>query len=124
MNEIVKLREEFNRDVKITGGGETLNRELEKAARVADYLELGELMCIDALDRRESCGCHFREEFQTPDGEAQRNDEAYAYVAAWKWGRDGGAGADDGSGGSPLEWTLGREPLSFEFVKPTQRSYK
>ncbi|UJR78970.1 fumarate reductase/succinate dehydrogenase flavoprotein subunit [Sandaracinus amylolyticus] len=110
---IPDLREQFHRDVKITGGGETLNRELEKAGRVADFMELGELMCLDALDREESAGCHLREEFQTPEGEAQRNDEKFAYVAAWEWK---GAGA--------RSWELQKEPLTFEYVKLTQRSYK
>jgi succinate dehydrogenase / fumarate reductase flavoprotein subunit len=113
--EIPKLREEFHRDVKITGGGGELNRELEKAARVADFFELGELMCIDALDREESAGCHLREEHVDASGEAQRNDEKYAYVAAWQW--------KDGAAQNP-EWGLVKEPLTFEYVKLTQRSYK
>ncbi|AKF08438.1 fumarate reductase/succinate dehydrogenase flavoprotein subunit [Sandaracinus amylolyticus] len=112
---IPDLREQFHRDVKITGGGEALNRELEKAGRVADFMELGELMCLDALDREESAGCHLREEFQTPEGEAQRNDEKFAYAAAWQW---------QGKGGAGTSWELVKEPLTFEYVKLTQRSYK
>jgi succinate dehydrogenase / fumarate reductase flavoprotein subunit len=89
-----------------------LNQSLEKAGRVADFFELAELMCRDALDRNESCGGHFREEFQTPEGEAQRNDDAFSYVAAWEYA---------GAGGEPI---LHKEPLSFEYVHPSQRSYK
>ncbi|MDQ3032771.1 MAG: fumarate reductase/succinate dehydrogenase flavoprotein subunit [Myxococcota bacterium] len=110
--EIPKLREEYHSDVKITGGGEGLNRELEKAARLADFFELGELMCVDALDREESAGCHLRDEHVTPEGEARRDDEQYAYVAAWQW---------QGAGKS---WNLVKEPLTFDYVKLTQRSYK
>jgi succinate dehydrogenase / fumarate reductase flavoprotein subunit len=112
LERIPELRAEFRRDVKITGGGESLNRELEKAGRVDDFFELGELMCRDALEREESCGCHLREEHQTPEGEAQRNDGKYAYVAAWQWKGEGETQA------------LVKEPLSFEFVKLSQRSYK
>jgi succinate dehydrogenase / fumarate reductase flavoprotein subunit len=109
---IPALREEFWSNLRILGGPNQLNQELEKAGRVADYFELAELMCIDALDRDESCGGHLREEHQTPDGEALRDDANYSYVAAWQW---------NGVGKSP---TLYKEPLDFEFVKPTQRSYK
>jgi len=109
---IPALREEFWRDLLIPGGPAQVNQELEKAARIADYFELAELMCRDALDRNESAGSHLREEFQTPDGEAQRNDEEYAYVAAWE---------HNAAGGVP---TLHKEPLQFETVKPSQRSYK
>src|SRR3954453_5836765 len=79
------LREDFHRNVKVLGSADSINQSLERAARVADFLELGELMCIDALNRRESCGGHFRAESQTEDGEALRNDAEYAYVAAWEW---------------------------------------
>ncbi len=110
--EIPTLREQFWRDVRVTGTGEELNQSLEKAGRVADFFELAELMCRDALDRNESCGGHFREEYQTPDGEAARDDAHYSYVAAW-----GFRGV-----GNPPE--LNREPLEFEYVHPAQRSYK
>jgi succinate dehydrogenase / fumarate reductase, flavoprotein subunit len=106
------LRDEFWRNVKVLGGADTLNQSLEKAGRVADFLELGELMCIDALHRRESCGGHFRAESQTDDGEALRHDEEYAYVAAWEWG---------GQDGAPV---LHKEDLVYEFVELKQRSYK
>jgi succinate dehydrogenase / fumarate reductase flavoprotein subunit len=106
------LREEFWQNLKIIGSGDELNHTLEKASRVADYLELGELMIVDALNRQESCGGHFREEYQTEDGEAQRDDENYAYVAAWEYK---GAGRDP---------ELHKEELVFENVKLTQRSYK
>lgn len=88
-----------------------MNPELDKAGRVADFIELGELMCIDALNRRESCGGHFREESQTEEGEARRDDEHFSFVSAWEWLGES-------------EWKLNREPLEFEIVKPTQRSYK
>jgi len=109
---IPALREEFWSNLRVLGGPGELNQELEKAGRVADYFELAELMCIDALDRDESCGSHLREEHQTPDGEALRDDSRYSYSAAWEW---------NGVGKSP---TLHKEPLDFEYVKPTQRSYK
>jgi succinate dehydrogenase / fumarate reductase flavoprotein subunit len=89
-----------------------MNQELEKAGRVADFLELGELLCWDALQRNESCGGHFREEFQTPDGEAMRNDDAYCYAAAWEYK------------GPNVRQVLHREALTFEHVHLTQRSYK
>jgi succinate dehydrogenase / fumarate reductase flavoprotein subunit len=89
-----------------------LNQSLEKAGRVADFMELAELICIDALHRRESCGAHFREEYQTEDGEAQRDDQNFAYVAAWQFG---------GDGEGPV---LHKEPLTFEYLKLSQRSYK
>ncbi|HEY9495123.1 MAG TPA: fumarate reductase/succinate dehydrogenase flavoprotein subunit [Intrasporangium sp.] len=107
------LRDEFWRNVRVLGAADTLNQSLEKAGRVADFLELGELMCIDALHRRESCGGHFRAESQTADGEALRHDEQYAYVAAWEWGGD--------NGGAPI---LHKEDLVYEFVEMKQRSYK
>ena len=94
------------------GSGEELNQELERAGRVADFLELAELMCIDALHREESCGAHFRIEHQTPDGEAKRDDQHFAYVAAWKYTGDGKAPE------------LEKEPLAFENVALSQRSYK
>jgi succinate dehydrogenase / fumarate reductase, flavoprotein subunit len=109
---IPALREEFWSNLRVLGGADQLNQELEKAGRVSDYFELAELMCIDALDRDESCGSHLREEHQTPDGEALRDDDDYSYAAAWEW---------NGVGKSP---TLHKEPLGFEAVKPTQRSYK
>jgi succinate dehydrogenase flavoprotein subunit len=111
LGEIPALREEFWKDVRVLGGS-SLNQSLEKATRVADFFELGELMVRDALHREESCGGHFREESQTDDGEALRDDEHFAYVAAWEW---------NGKGSDP---TLHREPLDFEYVKLTQRSYK
>ena len=111
LSEIPALREEFETNVRVPGGP-GINQELEKVQRVADFFELGELMCRDALDREESCGGHFREEYQTDDGEAVRDDEHYAYVAAWDWqGR-----------GTPQE--LHKEPLEFEYVKLATRSYK
>jgi succinate dehydrogenase / fumarate reductase flavoprotein subunit len=109
---IPKLRDEFWHDVRIPGTGEELNQSLEHAGRVADFLELAELMCIDALHREESCGGHFRVEHQTPDGEALRHDDRYAYVAAWEYG---------GDGEPPV---LHKEPLVFENVALSQRSYK
>ncbi|MBC3538679.1 fumarate reductase/succinate dehydrogenase flavoprotein subunit [Rufibacter sediminis] len=110
--EIRKLRDEFWRDVKILGTNEELNVTLEKAGRVADFLELGELMVEDALNRNESCGGHFREEYQTPENEALRDDENYTYVAAWEY---------TGPNQQPV---LHKEELKFENVKLTQRSYK
>jgi succinate dehydrogenase / fumarate reductase flavoprotein subunit len=107
-----ELRAEFWKNVKVTGTNEEFNQTLEKAGRVADFLELGELMIVDALNRNESCGGHFREEFQTEDGEAKRDDENYAYVAAWEYN------------GENQDYTLHKEQLTFENVKLTQRSYK
>jgi len=112
LERLPRLREEFWRDVKVPGTGTMLNQGLEKAQRVADFLELGELMCIDALHRRESCGGHFREESQTPEGEAQRDDERFSYVAAWEHG---------GTSAAPV---LHKETLAFADVHPSQRSYK
>ena len=109
---IPALREEFWRNVNVPGSDVELNQALEKAGRVADFLELGELMCLDALDRTESCGAHFREEFQTPEGEALRDDVHFAYVAAWEYA---------GEGKPPI---MNREPLVFENVKLSQRSYE
>ena len=110
--EIAALREEFWRDVKVPGDMYSFNQELEKAMRVADFLELGELFAKDALHRNESCGGHFREEYQTEEGEAQRDDENFAYVAAWEYK------------GNPSEAVLHKEPLVFDNVKLVQRSYK
>ncbi len=107
------LKEEFWQRVKVPGTGEQLNQNLEKAGRVADFFELGELMCIDALHRRESCGGHFRAESQTPDGEALRHDDEFSYVAAWEYAT--------GDSGQP---TLHKEQLEFEYVHPSTRSYK
>ncbi len=109
---IPALREEFWKNVKVLGTNEEFNQSLEKAGRVADFFELAELMCRDALERNESCGGHFREEFQTPEGEALRDDEHYSYVAAWEY---------QGEGVTPV---LKKEPLTFEYVHPSQRSYK
>ena len=109
---IPELRTEFWRDVNVPGSDAELNQALEKAGRVADFLELGELMCLDALHREESCGGHFREEYQTEDGEALRNDELFAYVAAWEYS------------GPDQQPKLHREPLGFEYVHLAQRSYK
>jgi succinate dehydrogenase / fumarate reductase flavoprotein subunit len=109
---IPKLRAEFWRDVRVLGSGQELNQSLEHAGRVADFLELAELMCLDALHREESCGGHFRTEHQTPDGEALRDDAQFAYVAAWEY---------TGEGKSPI---ANKEPLVFENVALSQRSYK
>ncbi|WP_029541198.1 fumarate reductase/succinate dehydrogenase flavoprotein subunit [Serinicoccus profundi] len=112
IEEIRALRADFWTNVRVLGSAEGLNQSLEKAGRVADFLELGELMCIDALHRRESCGGHFRAESQTEDGEALRHDDEYAYVAAWEWGGDDGA---------PV---LHKEDLVYDFIELKQRSYK
>jgi succinate dehydrogenase / fumarate reductase flavoprotein subunit len=111
ITEIKELREEFRKDVKVVGQGEDINQTLERAGRVADFLELGELMAVDALHRNESCGGHFREEYQFEDGEAKRDDTNYSYVAAWEFENVG-------------KWNLHKEPLQFEYVKPAIRSYK
>ncbi|MEU5911929.1 fumarate reductase/succinate dehydrogenase flavoprotein subunit [Micromonospora sp. NPDC047527] len=112
IDEIRGLREQFWQRVKVSGTGEEFNQSLEKAGRVADFFELAELMCIDALHREESCGGHFRAEHQTPDGEAQRDDDRFAYVAAWEFTATGEPSV------------LHKEDLKFEYVHPTQRSYK
>jgi succinate dehydrogenase / fumarate reductase flavoprotein subunit len=109
---IPELRDEFHKDLRVLGTGEELNQSLEKAGRVADFLELAELMCTDALHRAESCGGHFRLESQTPEGEAKRDDANFCYVAAWEW---------TGPGHAPV---LHKEPLAFEHVHLAQRSYK
>jgi len=106
------IREQFWRDLKVIGTGEELNQSLEQAGRAADFIELAELMCLDALHREESAGGHFREEFQTEEGEAKRDDERFSYVAAWEHSGDLGAPR------------LHKEKLDFEYVKPSQRSYK
>ncbi|MEM1206358.1 MAG: succinate dehydrogenase (quinone) flavoprotein subunit, partial [Acidobacteriota bacterium] len=107
---IPELREQFWSDVRVLGNGDNINQSLEKAGRVADFFELAELMCKDALERDESCGGHFREEHQTEEGEAMRDDERFSYVSAWERDKDG--------------WNLHKEPLEFDYVKLTQRSYK
>ena len=106
------LREDYWKNVRVLGANEEFNQSLEKAGRVADFFELAELMCLDALERHESCGGHFREEYQTPEGEALRDDEHYSYVAAWGY---------QGPARTPV---LTKEPLAFNYVHPTQRSYK
>ncbi len=112
IGEIRAIRAEFWNDLRVIGTSDSLNQSLERAGRVADFLELAELMCIDALNREESCGGHFRVEHQTEDGEAKRDDENFAYVAAWEWAGEG------------TPWNLHKEPLEFEYVALTQRSYK
>ncbi|MGI9073125.1 MAG: fumarate reductase/succinate dehydrogenase flavoprotein subunit [Bryobacteraceae bacterium] len=112
IEEIRELRDAYWRNVNVPGSGEDFNQSLEKAGRVADFFELAELMCIDALERNESCGGHFREEYQTREGEALRDDENYSYVAAWGY---------RGYGNPP---DLVKEPLEFQYVHPSQRSYK
>ena len=112
ISEVRALRQEFWRDVNVPGSEGEINQQLENAGRVADFFELGELMCMDALERNESCGGHFREEYQTPDGEAMRDDENYQYVSAWEY---------KGEGVAP---ELNKEPLDFAYVHPAQRSYK
>lgn len=111
ITQIQQLKKEFWSDVKIPGEINEMNPELDKAGRVADFIELGELMCTDALHRKESCGGHFREESQTEDGEAKRDDENFSYVAAWEYKSDS-------------NWELNKETLNFDIVKPAQRSYK
>ena len=111
IQEVRALKQEFWSDVKIPGEVNAMNQELDKAGRVADFIELGELMCLDALERNESCGGHFREEYQTPDGEALRDDENHMYVSAWENKGDNG-------------WELHKDTLNYEVVKPSQRSYK
>jgi succinate dehydrogenase / fumarate reductase flavoprotein subunit len=112
LDEIPKLRDSFWHDVSVPGTPDNLNQSLEYAGRVADYLEFAELLALDALHRRESCGGHFREESQTPDGEALRDDANFAYVAAWEYA---------GEGKDPV---LNKEPLVYENIKLSQRSYK
>jgi succinate dehydrogenase / fumarate reductase flavoprotein subunit len=112
IEEIATLREEFYKEVIVPGTADSFNPELAKAGRVADFLELGELFAKDALHRQESCGGHFREEYQTEDGEAQRDDENFAYVAAWEYK------------GKPSDAVLHKEPLIYENIKLATRSYK
>jgi succinate dehydrogenase / fumarate reductase flavoprotein subunit len=112
IQQIKDLREEFYKNVRVPGTLNEFNQELEKAGRVADFLELGELMCVDALYRTESCGGHFREESQTPDGEALRDDENFTHVAAWEWS------------GDPSKANLHKEELNYEYIELKQRSYK
>jgi len=109
---IPELREEFWQDVSVPGRAADLNQALEYAGRVADYLEFAEVLALDALERRESCGGHFREEYQTPENEALRDDERFAHVAAWEYAGDRSA---------PVRHV---EPLAFEYAHPSQRSYK
>jgi succinate dehydrogenase / fumarate reductase flavoprotein subunit len=109
---VPELRQEFWENVSVPGSDKGLNQSLEKAGRVADFLEFAEVMLTDALERDESCGGHFREEHQTEEGEAKRNDEDFSYVAAWEF---------DGVGNAPK---LHKEELTFDYVPPTQRSYK
>ncbi len=111
IEEIRQLKKEFWSDVRIPGATNEVNNELDKANRVADFIELGELMCVDALHRRESCGGHFREEMQTEEGEARRDDDNFSYVAAWQYQGES-------------NWELHKEELKFDVAKPTQRSYK
>ena len=112
IQEIAALREEFWKEVRVPGSLNELNQELEKAGRVADFIELGELMCKDALDRAESCGGHFREESQTEEGEAMRKDDEFTYVSAWEYT------------GIPSKANLHKEELTFENIELKQRSYK
>ncbi|SNQ49000.1 Succinate dehydrogenase [Frankia canadensis] len=113
LGRLPELREEFWRSVKVPGTGDQLNQSLERANRVSDFLELGELMCVDALHREESCGGHFRVESQTPDGEARRDDDRFAYAGAWEFG-------GTGTGDQPI---LHKEPLNFDYVHLAQRNY-
>jgi succinate dehydrogenase / fumarate reductase flavoprotein subunit len=112
LQRIPALREEFWRNLHVTGQGSDLNQALEQAGRVADFMEFAELLCLDALTRRESCGGHFRVEFQTPDGEALRDDGHFAFVSAWEY---------QGPDKPPV---MHKEPLVYEEVKMSQRSYK
>jgi succinate dehydrogenase / fumarate reductase flavoprotein subunit len=112
LEEIPKLREEFWADVRVPGSGDTLNQSLEKAGRVADFMEFAEVMCYDALSRDESCGAHYRVEHTTDEGEAKRDDENFAYSAVWEF---------NGVGEAP---TLHKEQLDFDYVELSQRSYK
>jgi len=112
IGKVAELRHEFWNNLRVLGGEQEINQSLEKAGRLADYLEFATLLCTDALNRTESCGGHFRVESQTPDGEAKRDDDHFSYVAAWEWT------------GSPEQWNLYAEPLEFEYVHLAQRSYK
>jgi succinate dehydrogenase / fumarate reductase flavoprotein subunit len=112
LQRIPELRDRFWHDLSVPGEATNMNQSLDYAGRVADYLEFAELLCLDALERRESCGGHFREESQTPDNEALRDDEHFSHVAVWEW---------NGPAAAP---SLHKEPLHFEYVKPSQRSYR
>jgi succinate dehydrogenase / fumarate reductase flavoprotein subunit len=112
LSEIPALYEEFRKDLRILGTGASLNQSLERAGRVDDFFQLATLMCMDALERNESCGGHFRAEYQTEDGEARRDDDNYCYAAAWEWTGESG------------QQRVHKEPLEFEYVHLTQRSYK
>jgi succinate dehydrogenase / fumarate reductase flavoprotein subunit len=112
LEELPKLRAEYWANLKVPGSASTLNQSLEQAGRIADFIELGELMCLDALTREESCGSHFREEYQYPDGECKRDDEKFAHVAAWEF---------QGAEKAPLR---NIEPLTYESVKMSLRNYK
>jgi succinate dehydrogenase / fumarate reductase flavoprotein subunit len=111
IGEIRALRKEFWSNVRVPGAVNEFNPELDKAGRVADFIELGELMCIDALNRKESCGGHFREEYQTEDGEALRQDDKYMYVSCWEYKGE-------------EQFAMHREDLLYDVVHPSQRSYK
>jgi len=112
LSEVRRLREEYHQNVRVVGKKDDLNKALEYGMRVADYLEFAEVLVRDALEREESCGCHFREEYQTEEGECLRNDEQYSYVAAWEYT------------GEDKDPVLHKEPLTFEFAEVKQRSYK
>jgi succinate dehydrogenase / fumarate reductase, flavoprotein subunit len=112
LSRLPEIKAEFWQNINVPGESNDLNQSLEMAGRMADFIELAELLCLDALHRNESCGGHFREEYQTEEGEAKRDDENFAYVAAWQFG---------GEGNAPI---LNKEPLEFEYVKLSQRSYK
>ena len=111
--EIDEIKKEFWKEVKVPGTSESFNQELEKAIRVADFIELGQLMAIDALNRNESCGGHFREEYQDAEGETLRDDVNYKYVAAWEY-----------QGDDIKKEILNKEPLNYEFIKIAERNYK
>jgi succinate dehydrogenase / fumarate reductase flavoprotein subunit len=123
IDQLPALREEYWANVNVPGSDTELNQALEKAGRVSDFMEMAELMAIDALHRRESCGGHFREESQTPEGEALRDDEHYAYVAAWEWSGKKDTLQPVSSGPLPTP-ILHKEPLKFDYVHLSQRSYK
>jgi succinate dehydrogenase / fumarate reductase flavoprotein subunit len=110
IQEIMEIKDQFWTDLKVTGSAMEVNTELEKALRLSDFLELAILMCKDALQREESCGAHFREEYQTEDGEAVRDDHNFSFVSAWDYNNG--------------QYRLHKESLNFEYVKPTIRSYK
>ncbi|MGH3649339.1 MAG: fumarate reductase/succinate dehydrogenase flavoprotein subunit, partial [Acidimicrobiia bacterium] len=112
LSDIPALHEEYQADMRVLGSNETLNQSLERAGRVDDFFELAQVMCLDALEREESCGGHFREEHQTEDGEALRDDDNYAHVAAWLWS------------GDPTQPDLVKEPLEFDNVELSTRTYK